>query len=190
MTNSPFNAKSPEESRVDDAIADSFPASDPPTWTSTTAGPPPLLAPATIPNRPAKALFGILPLLRALSPALHATLDYAGGALLLGVALTPRAGKSSRGAIAGGVLGGALVASSALSDQKPSASRLLPIEVHEVLDYAIGASALLAPFALNYRRDRVAARVHIAAGAIAIASALLTDYHAATGIRSVRRRAA
>ena len=42
---------------IDDVLADSFPASDPPSWTPGMARPAPRPAPAVAPHRPPRALF-------------------------------------------------------------------------------------------------------------------------------------
>jgi hypothetical protein len=66
----------------------------------------------------------------------------------------------------------------------------LPIETHVLFDQGVGLLGLIAPFALGYaRRDRLAARLQVAAGLLTVALALVTDYRASEGVtRPIRSR--
>lgn len=135
------------------------------------------LASRQIPSRP---LFGALPLKRIIPQDVHSVMDY-------GSALTAAAGgllaSSPEAKAASAALAGAGIATSAITDYRLSAKKIIPIEAHEVIDYIWGASAIAAPFVLGYyRKDRVATAMHVVTGVMTIASALFTDYRAAVGV--------
>ena len=65
--------------------------------------------------------------------------------------------------------------------------KLIPIETHEGLDYAVAVASLAAPFALGYaKKDRAATRFAVGAGLGSLVVAMLTDYRAAKGIPARR----
>jgi hypothetical protein len=69
-----------------------------------------------------------------------------------------------------------------LTDYKLSLAKVIPIEVHEAIDYAWGLSNVMAPFALGYyRKDKMVSWVQIALGMGTIAASLFTDYRAFSG---------
>jgi hypothetical protein len=81
------------------------------------------------------------------------------------------------------MLGVADASASALTDYRLSLAKVIPIEVHEALDYAVGLGAIAAPFLLGYRRkDRMASWLHIATGLTVIVGSLFTDYRAKRGV--------
>jgi hypothetical protein len=127
----------------------------------------------------ARPLFGRLPLARLIPQDLHSVMDYAGAATLLYAGITA----SSTAARATGIaLGTADFATSFMTDYRLSAFKVIPIEVHEALDYVVGLGALLAPLWFGKRRrDRKAAITHLVVGASLIVGSLLTDYRARRG---------
>jgi hypothetical protein len=134
-------------------------------------------AAAGILSRP---LFGRLPLRRWVSQDLHSVMDYVGGGAL---ALAGRLSGNRRARAAGLALGGAVVGVSLFTDARLSLTKLLPIEAHELADYAYGVGAVLAPFVLGYaRRAPVVAALHVLLGAKHLAVALNTDYRCQTGM--------
>jgi hypothetical protein len=136
-------------------------------------------------GEPARPLFGRLPLARVIPQDVHSVMDYLdGGSVLAGAFLTGCA----KARAASWVLGGSTLAASSITDYKLSLAKLVPIEAHEVVDYAFGLSAIAAPFVLGYRKTapRVAA-LHVAIGIGALVASLFTDYRA---YRGVGRRAA
>lgn len=135
---------------------------------------------------PSRPLFGRLPLKRVIPQDLHSVLDYTGG-LTLGAAGLMADSQAAR--VTGTVLSAAVIGASAVTDYRLSLAKLIPIEVHEVLDYLAGFAAVAAPFALGYhRRDPLAATLHAVVGATMIVGSLFTDYRAQRG--RGRRRAA
>lgn len=131
-------------------------------------------------GEPSKPLLGRLPLARVIPQDVHSVMDYLDGVgVMTGALLTncPRAKASSW------VLGASAIVASSVTDYKLSLAKLVPIEAHEVVDYAFGLSAIAAPFVLGYRKTapQVAA-MHVAIGLGAIVASLFTDYRAYRGV--------
>ncbi|WP_437839108.1 SPW repeat domain-containing protein [Sorangium sp. So ce1153] len=132
---------------------------------------------ATIPARP---LLGALPVARVVPQDVHSVLDYSNGLI---VALAGLSARKSSAKIAGVVLGASVVSVSMLTDYRLSLAKLIPIEVHEAIDYAWSASAIAAPFVFGYaKRSPLAALIHVATGAATILGSMLTDYRAVRGV--------
>jgi hypothetical protein len=132
---------------------------------------------AGVPSRP---LFGVLPIKRLVPQDIHSLLDYSNGLTVAGVAW----GASSPACTAGLALGAGVIGVSLLTDYRLSLRKIIPIEVHEVLDYAWALSAIAAPFVFGYaRRSPLAAMVHIAAGVSTLLGSLFTDYRAQRGVK-------
>lgn len=129
---------------------------------------------------PSKPLLGALPLARIVPQDVHSLLDYVHTA---GFFVSAKLARTDRARAAGIALGLGLGGASAITDYRLSAAKLLPIELHEKLDYAGGIAAILAPFALGYvKKDPVAAMIHIGLGIGTIVTSLFTDYRASKGI--------
>ncbi len=134
-------------------------------------------AAAGILSRP---LFGRLPLRRWVPQDVHSLLDYKGGtaSALAGLLSDDPVAKA-----AGLALGSSVIGVSLLTDYRLSLTKLIPIEAHEITDYAYGAAAILAPFVLGYaRRSPVAAAIHVMVGLSTILASLVTDYRCQTGM--------
>ncbi len=132
---------------------------------------------AGVASRP---LFGVLPLKRFIPQDIHSLLDYANAFTVAGVSL----GASSPACTAGSALGLSYLGVSLLTDYRLSVRKLIPIEVHESLDYMWGLAAIAAPFVFGYaRRSPLSAIVHIAVGVGAIIDSLFTDYRAQVGVK-------
>ncbi len=132
-----------------------------------------------------KPLFGVLPLARLVPQDVHSVMDYVSSAGFVASALLARtsAARMVGFALASGVAGASLV-----TDYRLSLAKLLPIEIHEMLDHQAGLSAAAAPFVLGYaKKDRLAALVQIAVGLTMCAAALVTDYRASKGVTFPRR---
>jgi hypothetical protein len=68
-----------------------------------------------------------------------------------------------------------------------SLAKVIPIEVHEVIDYAFGFSVMLAPFVLGYyKRAPLVAALHVTVGVGTVVASALTDYRAYLGVGHVR----
>ncbi|XXT24792.1 hypothetical protein WME94_24990 [Sorangium sp. So ce429] len=128
---------------------------------------------------PSKLLFGVLPLKRLIPQDVHSVLDYSNGLM---VAMAGLASRRPEAKVAGVLLGASVISVSLLTDYRLSLAKLIPIELHEVLDYAWSASVIAAPFVLGYKkRAPLASMVQIATGAANIMGSLITDYRAARG---------
>lgn len=138
-------------------------------------------AAAGVPSRP---LLGVLPLRRLIPQDVHSLLDYAGAALVAGAGLS--AVRTPEAQIAGSILGLASAGVSLLTDYRLSVKKLIPIEVHEAIDYGWSLAVLAAPFVLGYaRRAPVATAVQCLTALSTIAASLVTDYR---GTRDVHWR--
>jgi hypothetical protein len=130
-----------------------------------------------IPSRP---LFGVLPIARVIPQDAHAMGDYLHGVLTLGPVFYAD-GALPR--VASAILGTSVLGVSAITDYRLSVANVIPIEVHEVLDYAWGAAAIAAPFVFGYvKKSPLTAAMHIGAGVMSIVVSLFTDYRSAKGI--------
>ncbi|MGK3983023.1 hypothetical protein WME99_08285 [Sorangium sp. So ce136] len=128
---------------------------------------------------PSKLLFGVLPLKRLIPQDVHSVLDYSNGLM---VAMAGLASRRPEAKVAGALLGASVISVSLLTDYRLSLAKLIPIELHEVLDYAWSASVIAAPFVLGYKkRAPLASMIQIATGAANIVGSLITDYRAARG---------
>lgn len=129
---------------------------------------------------PSKPVFGVLPLARVIPQDVHSALDYVHAA---GFFASAKLARTSRGRAVGVLLGAGLGGASLVSDYRLSAAKVLPIELHEKLDYAGGFAAIVAPFVLGYvKKDPLAAMIHIGLGVGTVVTSLITDYRASKGI--------
>lgn len=135
---------------------------------------------------PSKSVLG-LPLARIVPQDVHSFTDYAVAALHLASA---RVARTEAARSAGLLLGTTVLASALVSDDRAAPAKLLPIELHVVVDGATGVVGALAPFLLGYaRRDPLAAGLQVAAGISTLALSLVTDYRASAGLtRPLRSR--
>jgi len=134
---------------------------------------------------PSKPVLGVLPLARVIPQDVHSMLDYVHTAGFLTSAALARTG---RGRFVGAALGLNLGGVSAITDVRLSAAKILPVELHEQLDYVVGVAAIAAPFALGYvRKDPVASMIQIGLGIGTIVTSLLTDYRASRGVTRPNR---
>jgi hypothetical protein len=123
-----------------------------------------------------------LPVKRIIPQDVHSLLDYAGGAAGMLAALSA---KTIRGRMANTSLSAASTGVSAFTDYKLSLFKVIPIEVHEAIDYVWGIGNVVAPFALGYyRKDKTVSLLQIALGAGTIVASLFTDYRAFSRSRS------
>ena len=145
---------------------------------------------------PAKPLFGALPLARTISQDAHSVMDYVAAAAYL---VSAKVAVTRRGRAVGMALGTSVAGGSSLTDYRLSVAKVIPIELHELLDHASGTAAVIAPLLLGYvRRDPVASAIQMVTGISVIALSLFTDYRAERGVgralrskggpRAVRRR--
>jgi hypothetical protein len=135
-------------------------------------------AAAGVMSRP---LLGKLPLRRLIPQDVHSVMDYAGAAMVAGAGLS--AARAPEARIAGSILGLAGLGVSLCTDYRLSLKKLIPIEVHEAIDYGWSLAVLAAPFLLGYaRRAPVATALQCFDALSTIAASLVTDYR---GQRSV-----
>jgi hypothetical protein len=142
------------------------------------------LAKADVDPRPSRPLLGVLPLRRLIPQDLHSVLDYGAALTSIASAFVFRSRKA-RAVQAG--LGSIVAGYSLLTDYRMSLSKLIPIEAHERLDYAVSLASLAAPFALGYaKKDRAATWFAAGSGLGGLVIAMLTDFRAAKGIPARR----
>jgi|GEM_PF-874982 len=129
---------------------------------------------------PSKPVLGMLPVARVVPQDVHSVLDYVNAAGLVASSLVAR---TATARAVGKVLGVGIAGASAMTDYRLSAAKVIPIEVHETLDYTGGMMAIAAPFVLGYaKKDPIAAAIHVGIGLTTIVTSLLTDYRASKGI--------
>lgn len=120
---------------------------------------------------------GFLPLARIIPQDVHSVMDYADG-LNTGAGAFLSDDPAAR--IASIALGASALGMSAMTDYRLSVAKVIPIEAHEVIDYAWGAMAIAAPFVLGYwKRSPRVALMHVMSGAGQILASLFTDYRSA-----------
>jgi hypothetical protein len=121
-----------------------------------------------------------LPLARLIPQDVHSTFDYVGGLTTAVVGALADAAPARATAM---MFGFGTIAISLFTDYRMSLWKVVPVEVHETLDYTVGFSNLAAPFVFGYRkRERLVSAVQIFGGAAEVLVALFTDY------RGYRRR--
>src|SRR5262245_11078529 len=96
---------------------------------------------------PAKPLLRVLPLKRWIPQDVHSVMDYVDGLTAASGYFTADDEAACNASLA---LGASMIGASLLSDYRLSAAKLIPIRVHETLDYLWGASCIAAPFVLGY----------------------------------------
>ncbi len=130
------------------------------------------------PSRPLAK--GLLPLARIIPQDVHSVMDYADGVNCSAGAFLSDDPTARMASI---VLGASVLGVSALTDYRLSVAKVIPVEGHEILDYAWGAMAIAAPFVLGYwKKSPRVAMMHVMSGAGQILASLFTDY------RSAKRR--
>jgi hypothetical protein len=129
---------------------------------------------------PSRPLLGRLPLARLIPQDVHSVLDYVDAATVLSGAVMSDCSKAKA---ASAVIGGSGIGLSAITDYRLSLAKVIPIEAHEVIDYAFGVSAISAPFLFGYYKTApVTAAIHVATGVGTILASLFTDYRAYRGV--------
>jgi hypothetical protein len=138
---------------------------------------------------PAAPVMG-LPLARIIPQDVHTVLDYVGAAT---TAIAAMVADGPAATITNATLSAADAGVTMLTDVRLAPARVIPVEVHEVIDYIWGAAAIATPFIFGYaKKSPVAATMQIVAGASLILGSLITDYRAYRGVkwgRVPRRRA-
>ena len=80
------------------------------------------------------------------------------------------------------ILGSSAIGVSLYTDYRLSVAKVIPIEVHETIDYAWGALAIAAPFVLGYwKTSPTVGLMHVLSGVGTILSSAFTDYRAWRG---------
>jgi hypothetical protein len=134
---------------------------------------------------PSKPLFGMLPLARLVSQDVHSMLDYGAAAAYFVTALIAKCPEARATSL---LLAADLAGISLSSDVRLALARRIPVELHELMDHASGAFAIVAPFLLGYaRKDPKVTAVHVTTGALSILASLTTDYRATRGVSRARR---
>jgi hypothetical protein len=136
-------------------------------------------------GEPAEPLLEVLPIKRWVPQDVHSLLDYANGLSTLGGYYTSDDEAACWASLA---LGASVIGVSAITDYRLSLAKIVPIRVHESLDYAWGLSAIALPFVLGYWKSSPrTALMHIVAGAGSIVGSLFTDYRSYKQERAEKR---
>jgi hypothetical protein len=129
---------------------------------------------------PSRPLLGALPLARLIPQDIHSVLDYVDAATVLSGAVLSDCPKARTASV---LIGGSGAGLSAISDYRLSLAKVIPIEAHEVIDYAFGVSAISAPFLFGYYKTApITAAMHVATGVGTLLASLFTDYRAYRGV--------
>jgi len=129
---------------------------------------------------PSRPLLGRLPLARLIPQDVHSVLDYVDAATVFSGAVLSACPKARAASL---VIGGSGAGLSAVTDYRLSLAKVIPIEAHEVIDYAFGVSAISAPFLFGYYKTApITAAMHVATGVGTILASLFTDYRAYRGV--------
>jgi hypothetical protein len=129
---------------------------------------------------PSEPVLG-LPVKRVIPMEVHSMLDYGGSATHAACGLIARTPEAKSASF---VLAGAGAGVSLITDYEMSLAKVIPIEVHETIDYLWGAASVAAPFLLGYiRRDPIVSAVQIVNGLSTIVASLFTDYRASRGVK-------
>jgi hypothetical protein len=130
-----------------------------------------------IPSRP---LLGALPIMRLIPQDVHSVMDYMNGiATGAGALLAP---DDPAAMAASWILAGSIIGVSAMTDYRLSIAKVIPIEIHETLDYVWGFTAIAAPFVLGYwKTSPTVGLMHVIAGVGTILESMITDYRAYRG---------
>lgn len=129
---------------------------------------------------PAQPVLG-LPIKRVIPMDVHAVLDYVSAA---SAGLCGALADSDEAKTANFVLSGAGAGVSMLTDYRLSAAKVIPIEVHETIDYLWGIAAISAPFVLDYwKKDPLVSVMQISSGVLTLVTSLFTDYRGYRGVK-------
>lgn len=131
---------------------------------------------------PSKALFGCLPLSRLLPQDAHSLIDYVGSVFVGILALFTQDSAAQYAAVGAMVFG---LSASLLTDYRLSIAKIVPIEMHECLDYLLGGFLVAAPFLFGFAQNAPIISVLMSgSGLTLIIMALVTDYRAFSRRRS------
>jgi hypothetical protein len=137
-------------------------------------------------GEPSRPLLGVLPITRWIPQDVHSVMDYVDGLTAASGALT--ADDDDVAFWASIALGTSAIGVSAMTDYRLSLAKVIPIRVHEAIDYAWGMSCIAAPFALGYWKSSPRTAItHVMVGAGSILASLFTDYRSYRQERSSRR---
>jgi hypothetical protein len=130
---------------------------------------------------PAQPLLGWLPLRRFIPQDIHSLLDYQADFTVTAAGLLSGSKAARTAGLALGISG---LGVALLTDYRLSLKKVIPIEVHEAIDYIWSFSVIAAPFVFGYaRRSKLATMLHIFTGVSTILGSLLTDYRAQQGVK-------
>jgi len=139
-------------------------------------------------GEPSQPLLGVLPITRWIPQDVHSVMDYVDGLTAASGALM--ADDDDAVALWASIaLGTSAIGVSAMTDYRLSLAKIIPIRVHEAIDYAWGMSCIAAPFALGYWKSSPrTAMTHVMVGAGSILASLFTDYRSYRQERATSRR--
>ncbi len=132
-------------------------------------------------GRQADPLLGRLPYRRLIPTDYHSVLDYAASATHFAAAATC---VTFTARLTGVGLGFAGLSVSLLTDYRLSLAKVIPIEVHEGIDYLWAGASIAAPFLGGYwKKEPIAAALQIFTGALTLLGSLFTDYRGYRGVK-------
>lgn len=138
-------------------------------------------------GEPSRPLLGVLPIARLIPQDVHSVMDYVDG-LTAATGAMMADDDDDVALFASLALGAGAIGVSAMTDYRLSLAKIIPIRVHEAIDYAWGMSCIVAPFALGYWKSSPrTAMTHVMVGAGTILASLFTDYRSYREERSRRR---
>ena len=127
---------------------------------------------------PSAPVLSKLPIARLIPQDGHSVMDYANAlATGAGVLLSDEGDTAAK--VASAVLGASGLMTSAMTDYRLSLAKVVPIEVHEKIDYLWGLTAITLPFARGYwQTSPKVAMQHVICGVGNILASMFTDYRA------------
>jgi hypothetical protein len=138
-------------------------------------------------GKPSKPLIG-LPVARWIPQDVHSVMDYVDAASI-GSGYFMADEDDDAACLASIALAAAGAGVSLMTDYRLSLVKVIPIEVHEAIDYAWGMAAIAAPFVFGYWKSSPrTALTHIMTGAGTILASLFTDYRSYKRSQAASRR--
>ena len=112
---------------------------------------------------------------KLISRQTHAVMDYGYAALVSGSPEMMGFKDEETATALCRAVGGAVLASSLMTQYELGLLRVLPFKTHLALDVAAGLFTLGAPWLFGFSHNRAARNTFVAAGAISVAAGLLTE---------------
>lgn len=115
---------------------------------------------------------------KPVNPKVHGIIDYAFGALLMGV--PPLVSANKRADRLYKILGIGFAGMNALTDTPVGLKRVISFKGHQIADAGFVSSFALLTMSKRVRKDKRTLRFHLGFLALALSHYFLTDYHASS----------